>query len=169
MKKQATILLSTLAMLGMNVTNRAVAGQQPPNCESSLIAIDLIQSPLNFGSLTPCLTQDGTLQIRRTGELRVRGCIDGTAGIVSLATVRVRANQDRNNERVTVNLAGTSITVSNGTQTMVVTGLQMRPGNNVVRGLRTKTFNIEGTLNVTANQPRGTYTGNFVVDALCEQ
>lgn len=168
MKKPAKVILSTLAMVGLGGSH-LFAGQPPAVCSNSLVSIALIQDPMNFGSLTPCTNLDGELELGFNSSTKVNGCIDGNSGTVHVATVRVRGGQASNKVDVQVTLASNQIAISNGQQTMVINGLSMKPGGqtDTIVGNKTQTYNIIGLLQVSANQPRGTYTGNFVVNANC--
>ncbi len=55
----------------------------------------------------------------------------------------------------------TSITITNGTNTMTVDGFVSNSTNTLTGG--SETFNVGATLNVGANQVAGAYTGNFNV------
>jgi hypothetical protein len=168
MKKSDGIFLSTLVALGLSCDN-GYAGKASPVCSNNLITIAIIQDPLNFASLTPCLSLDGTLEIRTNGGTKVKGCIDGTSGSVNIARVRVGAGQADKKADVTVTLPTNQMIVSNGLQTMTITDINMKPGGQSrnIKGTATETFDIGGTLNVDANQVAGTYTGNFTVNAEC--
>lgn len=62
-----------------------------------------------------------------------------------------------------ISLPSSAVTLSSGGNTMTLTGFTSSPSGSIFVGTGTATLYVGGTLNVSANQPAGTYSGSFSV------
>ena len=149
----------------------ACAAAQPAQaaCSSALIAIAIVSPTVDFASAVPC-SGPGTITISpNTGVRSTTGCLSVTGSVVRGA-VQVASNQAKGNEKVRVSVTSTTVTLSAGTKTMLVTGIDFHPKNGppiTQGGKATVTYNVGATLNVGANQGAGSYTGSLTVLAEC--
>ena len=141
-------------------------------CISALISITPVSSTLGFATLTPCTATPGQVILnQKNGTRTTQGCISNVSGATSLASVRVRALQASNKDKVEVTVQ-TVANINNSANSMSITNIELNKGNGataiIIKGLDTKTIDIGGTLNVNGGQVGGTYTGAFTVDAHCQ-
>lgn len=143
------VSLSMVAMLSLLSDKPAKAGLVNFSCPQ----------PLLFGGFTACSTGPNTVVLSPGGGRAVGGCL--TAGGAPFANAVCNVVQDGLPRPVVFNVTAATRTLTAGANTMTYNNF------NFV-GTATGFFvsiPIGATLNVSASQPGGTYTGSFVMNA----
>lgn len=167
LRKTRVFLTATLALL---MSKHAALAQ----CVSSLITIQVLSSPLRFGTIDDCTFTSGTVAVDAgTGARTTGGCINALSGISNAARVRVAANQSKNNDKVVIRIPATTYTMNNGFHTLDVTGwdLSLKGGGPsvVINGRQTKTLGVGSTVIIAGvGSANGTYNGTFTIEAVCQ-
>ena len=92
-------------------------------CNSSLISITVLATALDFASISACTATSGQVLLnQKTGARTTAGCITGVSGVHTLAQVRVKGNQSKNNDKVEITVPA-SFNVNNGGNNMSVTNI----------------------------------------------
>lgn len=147
--------LSMLAM-GAYIGTPGAPRAQTVNC-----AFDLV-----FGSVIPC-AGTGKITVEPTGSVSTSGCVT-TGGSQSQA--RCIIIQGFPIAPLQVSVTAPSYLLDNGGgDTMVVNGINLETPAGGLQYTFTDFFtslDIGATLNVQANQPGGSYTGTFTVNAV---
>lgn len=163
MKKRGGLLLTAAGLMWLAAG--AVRGQASATASTVgnarvLAAIRLTKtSDLSFGDLVPGATA-GTVRVSTAGARTATGGVTLAGGTVSRA--RFTAQGERN-KSYTITVPAT-VTVSSGANSMTVGTFVLNPTSpNTFPNGGSRNLNIGATLNVSANQPAGTYSNVFNV------
>lgn len=139
-------------------------------CDSDDITINVTTDGPDFASLVPCTATTATININAAdGGVTSSVCL-ATSGAPIRGRVRIAGNQGGGPPGTVFVTLSSNVTINSGGDNMNVTGLSLNPGGGTTatfNAKNTETFDIGGTLNVGANQPGGTYSGSFVITAIC--
>lgn len=153
-KKDKTGLLVRLSALAFLGLCGRTAAAQALNCPQ----------PLLFGAVINCGTSN-TVVLTPGNNRTVNGCL--TAGGAPFANARCIATQN-SPDSIQVSIPAPTYILSAGPNTMKINNFDIVvTGNGPAYTSTTLVFTVPigATLNVKANQPAGSYTGSFTVNA----
>lgn len=165
------VWLSAMVVAGLSPLQSAFAGAT--TCVQTAISITMLTTAtkLDFATIMACIASGGTIKINETtGARTTTGCNEGLAGSVARPRIRIKGNQAGAGVKIKVTITNAnSATITTGTKTMAVTGIKMKQGTPTYsfNGNQTKTITVGGTLNYSANQTGGSYSGTFTLNAVC--
>lgn len=145
---QALVTLSAFVALGI-----AKADAQSVTCVQ----------PLVFGSVTACGVSN-TITITPSGSVSSASCVRGGAP-ANRAQCQIFGTIPP--QPIQITFAAPSAVMTQGANTMKVTGLDMIATGQTQTTMTTfaATIPIGGTLNIDASQPAGVYQGQIVINA----
>lgn len=115
---------------------------------------------LAFGSIVPSSTGD-TVAVATDGTVTCGAnvtCVDQSTKTAGAFTVSGEAGYS-----YAITLPSGDVQLSNGTETMTVNNFSSNPSGTGTLTGGTDSINVGGTLNVSANQAQGSYSGSYDV------
>ena len=153
---------------GAQAVNAATTGVPIQAIIHGVVAVTQTRT-LNFGSLTES-GAGGTLNVDNTDAITAGGAVTSFGGAIAAGGFTLRGTTGRQ-----IDVTGPlNVTISNGGATMTVGSFTINGAAGTINGtafthslaMITETgFRLGGTLNVSAGQAAGTYTGTVTITA----
>ncbi len=147
---------SAIATAALLTSSSAYAAEATGNASATVVAPLAVSetTPMSFGAFTA----NGI-----SGTVSTGGAFDGGVTVIVPPTPATFTVTGAPNQGYTIN-GSPSVTLTNGTPANDMTANLFRPTSDTLGAGGTDTFNVNGTLNVAANQPAGLYTGTYLVN-----
>ncbi|MCL2629371.1 MAG: DUF4402 domain-containing protein [Alphaproteobacteria bacterium] len=151
--KKYLLLISALTIFIKGANAISVTGNASVVIQTAITATQT--QPMNFGTVTPT-TSAGTVVLSTAGA-----ATSGTLGLYDTTAQGIFNITAADSTALTITF--TNGTVTSGANSMTVNTFTTNPATYTTNSSGALTVDVGATLNVTASQPAGSYTGTYTM------